>query len=316
VHRLCKWLGGLGLLAILGCVSDRRPNHSEHFSKPGQFNRLEGAGIENFYALGKSVFSGSTPDGDAGFATLQRLGIKTLLSVDGATPQSELAAKYGLHYVHVPIGYDGISVSNALVIVKAAQTLPGPIFVHCHHGLHRGPTAAAIVCESLSGWTPEQAEVWLHAAGTATNYPGLYRTVREFRAPTEVELRHAPTNFTSHARTSDFVNTMVLVDEHFEVLKAFQKAGFKPVPDHPDATPVNESLILYELFREAHRTKQGVERGEKFLTELSKAELSASDLHAHLKQQGTGPTSKSQAVEAAFQNINKSCISCHKTYRN
>jgi len=88
------------------------------------------------------------------------------------------------------------------------------------------------------------------------------------------------------------------------------------VPDHPDATPVNESLILFELFREAHRTKQGVERGEKFLTELVKAELSASDLHAHLKQQGTGPTSKSQAVEAAFQNINKSCISCHKTYRN
>ena len=59
--------------------------------------------------------------------------------------------------------------------------MPGPLFVHCHHGLHRGPTAAALICEGLRGWSPEQAEKWMTVAGTATNYSGLYRTVREFQ---------------------------------------------------------------------------------------------------------------------------------------
>ena len=29
-------------------------------------------------------------------------------------------------------------------LARAARTLPGPIFVHCHHGMHRGPAAAAV----------------------------------------------------------------------------------------------------------------------------------------------------------------------------
>ena len=156
----------------------------------------------------------------------------------------------------------------------------------------------------------------MRIAGTATNYPGLYRTVREFKPPTQSELRRVPKRFTSRARTPDLVNTMIHVDEHFDTLKALQKKGFKPLPDYPDATPVNESLILFELFHEAHRTKQGSERGEKFRVELAKAETTADDLHSRLKDFETSPTTGSQAVETAFQNMTKSCAACHKAYRN
>ncbi len=309
-----KLLAGSALLALTGCVGNR--DHLSNTSQAGTFRRLEGAGIENFYLLGSGVLSGSSPEGDTGFETLCHLGVKTLLSVDGAAPLTDLAAKHGLRYVHIPIGYGGISPTKALMIVKAAQTLPGPIFVHCHHGLHRGPVAAAIICEGLAGWTPEQGEAWLRTAGTSTNYPGLYRTVRDFIPPTAIELRRAPKNFVSRARTPSLVNTMVQIDEHFDVLEAFQKAGFKLLPEHPDATPVNESLILRELFREAHRTRQDGERGDKFLAELVKAETTANDFHLRIQELASNPALPLQAAESAFQNVSRTCIACHKAYRD
>jgi len=312
-----RGLRRLSLIALFltGCAGKDVPGHSSPKAPPGEFHRVQGDGIENLYALGDHVYSGSAPEGDAGFATLRNLGVKTVLSVDGMVPDTALAAKHGLRYVHIPVGYDGIAASNAVMIVKAAQTLPGPIFVHCHHGLHRGPTAAAIACEGIAGWTPEQAEAWLHAAGTATNYPGLYRTVREFRPPTESALRHVPAQFTAHARTPDLVNTMVQVDDHFAMLKAFQETGFKSLPNHPDTSAVNESLLLYELFREAHRTRQGSERGEQFIAQVGKAETSAGDLHKRLQELGSDPALAPQA-ETAFRAMTENCATCHKSYRN
>lgn len=300
---------------LAGCASKETPNQHASNSAPGEFHQIQGQGIQNLYALGDHIYSGSAPEGDAGFETLRKLGVRTLLSVDGSAPQADLAAKHGLRYVHIPVGYDGIAPSNALMIVKAVETQPGPIFVHCHHGMHRGPAAAAIACEGTEGWTPKQAEAWLHVAGTATNYPGLYRTVRDFRPPSATELSLVPANFTARARTPDLVNTMVQVDEHFDMLKALEKASFKTLAEHPDSTPVDESLILYELFREAHRNKQGGQRGEQFLAELGKAETAAEDLHHRLQEFDANPAAAPQA-EAAFHAMTKNCASCHQSYRN
>jgi hypothetical protein len=299
------------LAAVLGCASSRgAPAEST------EFHRVQAPGIENLYQLGGDLYSGSAPEGAAGFAALKGLGIKTAISVDGSAPDVELAAKYGINYVHLPIGYDGTMRSNALRIIKAAQVSPGPIFIHCHHGLHRGPAAAALVCEGLQGWSPTQAQGWLKTAGTATNYPGLYRLVREFSVPSESELRQVPAQFSSRAQTPDLVNTMVQIDEHFDLIKAMQKVGFKPLPDHPDVAPVSESLLLYELFKEAHRTKQGGKRGEQFVVELGKAEANAENLYLSLKNLQNAATVDLAPADSAFQNMTRSCGACHKTFRN
>ena len=80
-------------------------------------------------------------------------GRKTVLTLDGAQPDVETAKRHGLRYVHVPIGYDGIPAARALELAKTFQTLEpsGPIFVHCHHGKHRGPAACSIALRSRSG---------------------------------------------------------------------------------------------------------------------------------------------------------------------
>jgi hypothetical protein len=312
MHGCVRWVLAFTVAVAAGCKSDE----PAVTGRTVEFHRVSGKGVENFYLLGKNVYSGSAPDGEEGFATLEKLGVKTIISVDGSAPEVQLATKHGMTYVHLPIGYDGTSRSNALRIVKAAEVLPGPLFVHCHHGQHRGPTAAALVCEGLQGWSPAQAEAWLQTAGTATNYPGLYRMVRDFSAPTAQELRAVSSKFPSHAKTPGLVQTMVQVDAHFDMLKAFQKADFKPLPAHPDATATTESLMLWELLREAHRNGQGVERGDMFKTELLKAAGTAENLHSALKALAANSGGGTATADAAFQDMTKRCAACHKVFRN
>src|SRR6185369_3210497 len=116
---------------------------------PATVHPLKAEGIENFYQLSDKIFSGSAPESDAAFAALKERGIKTIITVDGAKPDVERAKKFGIQYVHLPIGYDGVPVKQAERMVKAAETLPGPVYVHCHHGLHRGPAGAAVICMAM-----------------------------------------------------------------------------------------------------------------------------------------------------------------------
>jgi protein tyrosine phosphatase (PTP) superfamily phosphohydrolase (DUF442 family) len=298
------------LLLSAGCTSQHTPRKTGEEAS-ATFQRVEAAGITNFYYLGHGIYSGAAPEGDAGFASLRTLGIKTIITVDGAAPAVELAAKHGLRYVHIPVGYDGIAPKSELMLLKAAETLPGPIFVHCHHGTHRGPTAAAIICEAVEGWTAEQAETWLRVAGTDTNYPGLYRTARDFRRPSNAELQAAPSEFPTRATTPPLVGTMVQIDDRFAAVKQTQRTQSEASANKRAAA--TESLLLLELFREARRTGQGVERGAEFQAMLARAENAATELHQQC-QQPESKTSDANAVSIA--KMSQFCSSCHRAYRD
>ena len=130
------WLGAL-LPAILGGIFVARAQIASAPAEAGQTNAAPGSiralhapGLENFFQLTDTIYSGSAPEGDAGFQSLKDRGIKTIITVDGAKPDVELAKKYGLRYVHLPIGYDGVPEAQAMRMVKAAESLPGPVYIH------------------------------------------------------------------------------------------------------------------------------------------------------------------------------------------
>ena len=270
---------------------------------------IEITGIHNAFRVTERFYSGSQPEGDAAFAALARLGIKTLISVDGSKPDVEGARKHGLKYIHLPYGYDGVP-TNRIVELARAATEPGPFFVHCHHGLHRGPSAVAVLCESSAGWTPAQAVAWLHQAGTAEDYPGLYRAAREFTAPTKEQLA-AVGPLPEVAKTSSLVDAMVAIDDHFTWLKQSQKAGWKTPPGHADISPAHEATILWEQFRELARTPHLSQRPEDFRDQLAEAERSAENL-----RQGLRAGADKTALDAAFKQVTQHCAACHKAYRN
>ena len=272
---------------------------------------VQSSNLHNVFAVTTNIVSGSSPDSEAGFAELARRGVKTVLSVDGAKPDVETAKKYGLKYVHLPFGYDGIPTSRAVELAKAAQTLDGPIYVHCHHGQHRGPAAVAVMCEAVAGWSTNLAEQWLKQAGTAAEYLGLYRAAREFKAPSAAELA-AVTSLPEVAPTSSLVEMMVMMDEHFVRLKAAQKTAWKNVPGSPDLTPAHNATLLWEHLREMARLADTAQRSDDYRTKLTGSKQVTAQFRTLLKSASLDVAK----ADDAFKKVGASCGACHQAYRN
>lgn len=267
--------------------------------------------VHNLFRATTNVFSGNSPDTDAAFAEIAKLGVKTIISVDGARPAAAAARKHGLRYIHLPIGYDGVPSNRVVELVKAAQTVAGPIYVHCHHGKHRGPAAVAVICEATAGWTTNQAVAWLKEAGTATDYVGLYQSAMDFRLPEAAALAKI-IELPEAAKTSSLVDAMVAIDEEMERLKSAQKNAWKGIPSQPDVVPAHTATILWEHLREMARTDDTAKRPEDYRAKLSASEKAADQFRALLRD----AKADTAARDAAFQTLNKTCATCHKQYRN
>jgi hypothetical protein len=273
-----------------------------------EIKRIQARGLENAFVLSTDLFSGSAPEGDEGFDALTKLGVKTIIAVDGAPPDVERAHARGMRYIHLPHGYDGIPIPTQLELIKAVQTAQGPIYIHCHHGQHRGPAAAAVVCMATQNWTREEAEAWLHVAGTGTNYQGLYATVRNFKKPTRWVLGAVPAMFSEARKPAGIVDSMVSLDETLDRIKSLRSS---PGSSGPDNHLLNEATLLREHFREAQRLPDAEKRGPEFLRKLAAAEERATAF-----EQSLSSSSNAVAADRAFQELANCCVSCHRVYRD
>lgn len=274
-------------------------------------------GLRNVFSLGQGIYSGSSPLRDEDFAALKRLGVKNIVSVDGARPLADLARKHGMLYVHLPHGYDGIKPELRLKLAKAAQILEPPVYVHCHHGKHRGPAAAAVMRMSSQGWGAAQAKAFLETAGTAANYAGLYEAVRSFRPPSERELGDTPSDFVEAAEVGGLVEAMVRVDAQWENLKAARAAAYGTPTDHPDLKPANEAVILWELYREAQRLPEVEESAAALRDKFKTAEAGAKEAERLLGVFAARPTPGLRAeLDRVFDGMGRACSSCHKEHRD
>ena len=297
VGKICAITAAL--LGFTAAADDAKP----------QPNTLRG--IENAFRATERILSGSQPEGDAAFAALAQAGVKTIISVDGARPDVETAKKHGLRYVHLPFGYDGIPANRIAELAKAAAPEAGKLFIHCHHGLHRGPAAAGVICEAVAGWSPAQTEAWLKQAGTSADYPGLYRSVREFRAPTHEEIARIGA-LPESTKTPALVDTMVAMDQHLDHLKSQQRAGWSAVSENPERQPAHIVTLLLEQLRELARTDDTAGRPDDFRRLLTDSERTAATLRDTLR---TSPTDTAK-LDAALKQATQSCTACHKAFRN
>jgi len=299
----------VALLAITACSHDRGDKSVVAYSPaPHVPVPVEVEGIHNAFWLGPELMSGSQPEGEIAFESLAKHGIKTLISVDGAAPDAETAAKHGIRTVHLPIGYDGMTRERQVELVRAAKDLPGPIFVHCHHGKHRGPTAAAIIAMGDDGWTVEEAAAAQVTMGTAAEYAGLYACVAEFTQPTAKELKRADDSFPTRSPVSDMAEAMVHIDERWESLKVAKASEWTEVPGHPDVVPAHEALMVREVFTEWARPEFSAP--DDFKQMNADMEKAAADLESAIRAGDTA------AANAAFAAGNAACKACHVVYRN
>ncbi len=300
------------LVALLagGCARPWQPAAAS--ADPPDSARVEAPGLHNVFRITEKLYSGSSPDGDEGFRSLQKLGIKTIVTVDGLRPDVERAHKFGMRYVHLPIGYDGMTREQALRIDRAVRDLPGPIYLHCHHGMHRGPAAAAVAHLCLDEHcTVAMAVAEMRRAGTDPHYTGLYAAPGQIGRPTAAELDRVPSDFPELAPVPALAEAMDAIDGRLDALKLLRAAGWRTPADHPDLDPPHEALQLREQFREAARLPDVHDRPEEFRRLLAEAEESARGLEVVLR----GGKDRA-AADRAFQGVNTACVRCHSKYRD
>ena len=268
--------------------------------------------LHNGHIVTDKVISGAQPEGEGSFKSLYDLGVKTIISVDGAKPDVTTARKYGIRYVHIPIGYDGVAEEEGKAIAKAIEEMPGKIYVHCHHGKHRSAAAVAVACVYNGMLAPERAEDVLKTFGTGANYTGLWRAAREARPVNPARLREMKVQFVETAQIGDFAERMVQVDRHWDHVKEIQKAGWKTPKDHPDLDAAHEVLQTQEHLAESARVPGASTRPAKFQTMLKESEGAVRELGEILRAK---PVDTAKA-EGAFKRASGSCASCHEAYRD
>jgi protein tyrosine phosphatase (PTP) superfamily phosphohydrolase (DUF442 family)/cytochrome c556 len=274
-------------------------------------------GLHNIYRLSPNIVSGSEPHGHEGLESLKAMGIRTVISVDGSAPDAAEAEKLGLRYVHVPIQYKGITREEIAKLAKTFRELEGPFFVHCFHGKHRGPAAAALGRVALDGAPRAVAIAEMRQyCGTAGTYEGLYQVIATGSIPTEEETAALRYDFESVHQPKGMVGAMsVLARAHDNVADAMKRAWAADAA-HPDLDALNEAEKLEQAFAAAFaldETQQGPADQQQWF-ERSRAE--SSKLVDALKRLRTGDAAASAEAKQAFAAVKGLCTECHAVYRN
>jgi hypothetical protein len=269
-------------------------------------------GLHNVVAFAAGLYSGGVPEGDAGFDSLVGLGIRTILSVDGAQPDLARAAARDLRYVHLPIGYDGMDRTRRLELARAVKELPGPIYLHCHHGKHRSAGAAGAALVTLGVLTPSQARNRMEVSGTSPSYKGLYRCVETATPADDAELQSVSNEFPSAWKTSGLVRAMVEIELAFDRLKLIEKSGWTVPNDHPDLVPAAEAGLLADLLRNLQDDERCRAKPADFMDQMMASAYEAERLEQLLVAGDTDSAAKS----GLLAKIHQQCRDCHAQYRD
>ena len=257
--------------------------------------------LDGVYKLDDNLYIGPAP-GKKHFSELKSLGIKSLISVDGAVPDLKGAESEEMSYAHVPIRYKGISDAQKLAILAAYEQLPKPVYLHCHHGIHRAPTSAMIILMNQKRRNKQSAIKEMKTIGTGLNYKGLYKTVETFEPIAESDIKNHKT-VPAKATLEDFTEQMAQLDRIFDRLKKYTTQNWKASGDN---SPEHDSLLFRESMTEIVRFN----KDKRFHKELIKMQSDAVELEKEIKLKAF--TAASQRVKQ----LRKDCRSCHEKYRD
>jgi len=271
-------------------------------------------GIHNAVAFHEKFISGSAPEGDVAFDALAAMGVKTIITVDGAVPEVAKAESRGMRYIHLPIGYDGIDEKRQRELARAVRDAMaiGPVYLHCHHGKHRSAGAASTVAVILGWSTPDAMIERMKIAGTSTAYTGLFACARHATPLSKDVIDAVPADFPSISRPTSFVQCMIDIDDAFDHLKAIARAEWKAPRDHPDLVPAAEAGRLTELLRHLAQSEHAKASPAELRAMMHSAHEHAQRLEAEL----ASPTPDRAQLANALEAISASCRDCHTKHRD
>jgi uncharacterized protein (TIGR01244 family) len=143
-------------------------------------------GVPNFHQVNEWIFRGGQPS-PAGFQSLAKLGVRTVIDLRASSEQSDWEQKQvlsaGMRYVHVPL--HGRETPTQADIDKAFAVMDDksqwPVFVHCREGKDR--TGMIIACYRMShdGWSNERAHQEALSCASRSLTGAMDRYILQFR---------------------------------------------------------------------------------------------------------------------------------------
>ncbi len=315
--RSTTFAAALSLMVLAGCARPHKAVVTPTIDPPvmAADKPAEYKGLHNVVSYAPGFISGSAPEGDEGFETLSQMGVKTIVSVDGAEPDVKLAVPHGLRYIHLPIGYNGMDHTRTLEIAKAVKLaeIEGPVYIHCHHGMHRSAGAAGAAAVTLGWLTNDEATAKLKVSGTSPSYKGLFQCVSAAYPVDGAEWETVPNSFPEVSRPSTYVESMIEIDEVFDHLKAIEKSGWKSPVDSPDLVPVAEAGRLSDLFRFLAQNKEAAAKPAQVPNLLRADSKKAGEIEAGL---AATPQMTASDLSQKLKSLAASCTDCHAQYRD
>ncbi len=267
-------------------------------------------GLHHVYQLSDQIISGAEPADREALAQLADWGVRTIVSVDGKAPDAEHAATLGMRYVHIPIQYAGITEDELLKIAKTFRELDPPFYVHCFHGKHRGPAAAAVGRVVLDGLERERAIAEMRQwASTSGKYEGLYSAVAAADLPSASATAAFEFDFPEQHAFEGLRASMVGMTRAWDHLQWFEDNVWEPLAEHP---LTREAEQLAQLYVAAGEDEGSATWTEKFHNLLGEGREAAAKLERALKQDPRDTA----AAEEAMEVVRVSCRECHREYRN
>ena len=268
-------------------------------------SQTNGAGASHPFfehEVSASIRTGNTPRVESDFETLQKLGIKTIVSVDGARPNADLANRYGLRYVHLPVGYGQIPRNRIVEICQLSKT-DKIIFVHCHLGKNRGPACAVAAAVALGELQREVAPRVLQNCGLDEHYAQLLDSALNAEPITDAEMSRDTFHFSEYVEPPSLVRRMLEMER---LLDELEKRASQPPGDPTQFSSL--SLLLLEEFKELKRLPEA----DAFSPELRSITQQIRELSSTIEQTSDQPTER---MADQLLSIRRSCQSCHQSHR-
>ncbi len=147
-------------------------------------NTLASAQIANFDKVSSTIWRGAAPS-DQALETMARSGIRTIVDLrmdgGGTLHEKEQADHLGLHYVHIPMGFNHPSLAQIDSFLNVAlDSQSGPIFIHCAQGADRTGTMCAIYRRLVDNWSFDEAYAEMRLHHFKPFLSGLKRSVEDF----------------------------------------------------------------------------------------------------------------------------------------
>ena len=112
--------------------------------------------LKNWYQVDENVYRSSQPD-RKGFEEVAKKGIKTILNLRSAHSDKALVNGLGFLVVEVPMTAVGFKEDDIVKALRAIQSAPKPMLIHCQLGSDRAGVVVAMYRIIFQGWTKQDA---------------------------------------------------------------------------------------------------------------------------------------------------------------